>query len=392
MPSHITMSALLAVTVAVILPGLALADAGPGVGMILLDSPTRPFLRTQPDSYSSPELHAESVPALLAALLGVPNDSPSSREVAAEVDALTLPSVFHKPAAVVTLNIAGVDADADGNNMEWGLPASLHRVNAASSNVMKGLDGIFYSMDAAVEHLPLDFSAAEGCDAQCVEDAIALMAASIGGTYTKAAECMNGTLQLPAAGSKLPVTLQMSNSAHRLYAMEMSQLHKTVSNVVSGKQSASAAGGTPQFMDCTMMGLQMLRDAHGRDSEEFQAAYQSLSSLTGAMMHNLSQSHDNRVMAQINLLGDVTGDGNAQRSADAMIDWRLNAQPMRARLLQEVDNTTVGDESDGANWSKGALLWVTFWILLWFTWLCVYSLCTMPFQQDTLLYAKGKPE
>lgn len=45
--------------------------------------------------------------------------------------------------------------------MEWGLPASLHRVNAASSNVMKGLDGIFYSMDAAVEHLPLDFSAAE---------------------------------------------------------------------------------------------------------------------------------------------------------------------------------------------------------------------------------------
>lgn len=85
MPSHITMSALLAVTVAVILPGLALADAGPGVGMILLDSPTRPFLRTQPDSYSSPELHAESVPALLAALLGVPNDSPSSREVAAEV-------------------------------------------------------------------------------------------------------------------------------------------------------------------------------------------------------------------------------------------------------------------------------------------------------------------
>jgi hypothetical protein len=100
-----------------------------------------------------------------------------------------------------------------------------------------------------------------------------------------------------------PVILKLSNDADRVFAMEMSNLHMTMTNIVSGMtaRAAPVAGQATKYMDCTMMGLQMLRDTYGADSEEFQAAYESVVALTNNVMEDLCRCHGDRVLGQVRL-------------------------------------------------------------------------------------------
>eukprot|EP00193_Tetraselmis_chui_P002665 CAMPEP_0177759892 /NCGR_PEP_ID=MMETSP0491_2-20121128/4974_1 /TAXON_ID=63592 /ORGANISM="Tetraselmis chuii, Strain PLY429" /LENGTH=391 /DNA_ID=CAMNT_0019275751 /DNA_START=65 /DNA_END=1240 /DNA_ORIENTATION=- len=381
----------MALVAALLLPAAVVANELNQPGVLLLDSPSRPFLREQ--SQNSDALLVDALPTLLSSLLGLPPSSTVSPEVAGQVDQLSLPNVFHKPSAVFTINIAGVDAGHGKEFLKKGQAGMLREVKSSAAEMMQGMDSLFPAISHTVDHLPLDFFAMQACDAACVEASLTKAAASVKGVYTSAAEYMNGTLQLQSAGRE-PVILKLSNDADRVFAMEMSNLHMTMTNIVSGMtaRAAPVAGQATKYMDCTMMGLQMLRDTYGADSEEFQAAYESVVALTNNVMEDLCRCHGDRVMGQVNLLGDVAVERSSPANMMPVMEWREEAQPMRARMLQESAPAAVSEEDAGTNWSKGALLWVTFWILLWFTWMCIYALCTMPFKQDSLLYAKGKAE
>ncbi len=86
-----------------------------------------------------------------------------------------------------------------------------------------------------------------------------------------------------------------------MYAMEMANLQKTAENAVAEAQAGVAQAET-KYMDCTMMGLQMLRGKYGAQSEEFKAAYKALLQLAGGIMDDLCSCHEDRVVGQVMMI------------------------------------------------------------------------------------------
>jgi len=271
---------------------------------------------------------------------------------------------------------------------------AVHEVNSNADSVVQGIDTVFPSFKDSVMHYPLDFNAMQGCDASCMERSLSEAMSHIGCEYRTASGAMDGTMRI--ATDKGVVELDLSNEADRTYAMELAALHKAVDDVVSETRTGAAAASRelPKYLDCTMMGMQLMRDTYGPDSDQFHAAHHALGGLTHCLMDDLWSCHGNRAYGQMTLLGDMSrGCGMGGGPRQRLMSWQKTNQPMRWRALQEQPaGQAEPSRTDGARWSITALTWTAFWVLLWFTWVGLYSLCTMSFKQDSLLYSKNKSE
>uniref|UniRef100_A0A061RZ47 DUF7794 domain-containing protein n=1 Tax=Tetraselmis sp. GSL018 TaxID=582737 RepID=A0A061RZ47_9CHLO len=282
--------------------GLALANAS-NVSLVVLDRPDQGYLT---GSLDKQPIRSNTVPALLSALLGVPLSGDVSPELSSQVDQIVEPSVFHRPSAVLHLNIAGLDKGHSAVLMNSTRRTAVHEVNSNADSVVQGIDTVFPSFKDSVMHYPLDFNAMQGCDASCMERSLSEAMSHIGCEYRTASGAMDGTMRI--ATDKGVVELDLSNEADRTYAMELAALHKAVDDVVSETRTGAAAASRelPKYLDCTMMGMQLMRDTYGPDSDQFHAAHHALGGLTHCLMDDLWSCHGNRAYGQMTLLGDMS--------------------------------------------------------------------------------------
>mmetsp|Transcript_8724 Transcript_8724/g.25147 ORF Transcript_8724/g.25147 Transcript_8724/m.25147 type:complete len:402 (+) Transcript_8724:100-1305(+) len=374
-------------------------DTSTTVGVLMLDCPVAldyPSLLREAGPEGAETISGEVIPTLVSAMLGVAPPGRVDSEVSKQVEGISVPNVFNRPTAVFSVQVVGA-GPAESEFLKSKCQSQMREVSATAPELMQHIDTVFPSFEDSVMHYPLDHNAMEGCDAMCVETALSEAVSNVGGSYATGKGVMDGLMTLPLEEGA--VTLDLSNEADRMCALELATLHKTVEDILaeSDARAVSMSNSMPKYFDATLTCPQRIRDAYGAESDSYKAATRAQMAMISLTLGQISSCHDSKVYAQVVCHGDVNS--HMQESSGDILQWIQGNQMMRGRVLFAADSLAapagVGNSTgggDGNQWSITALTWTAFWVLLWFTWMGVYVLCTMPFKQDSLLYSKSKSE
>eukprot|EP00884_Botryococcus_braunii_P022494 jgi/Botrbrau1/8929/Bobra.0148s0042.1 len=330
---------------------------GSDVQVYFIDAPEHPFLRIPSDGL---RLSAGGVKATVASILAVDPPTGACHE---EAEAILQPDVFHRPTALATIHIAGLtpgDVAAEGvKTIAGGSPIT----EAAFDSKFPSIPGT--DLVVAVAHgtaspvvleRSLDTASLVGCDDACTESALQEVAEGLGAKYISGERPMQGRLQVGEGEEE--VGLDLSSLPLRLLASEVAGLSRS-SRQLAGSGHLRTGEAAPHVLEATLVGLQAVRSAYGRESPQYEACWQLLSQTLAASLQHLRTAYNGSVVMQVGVLGEVP---NQARGLKQLLSW---GEAHRRRSLLSTNPLLAGaaeerEAQDFANKAAGVISFLLF--------------------------------
>jgi hypothetical protein len=246
----------------------------------------------------------------------------------AQVNALLAPTVFDRPAALLSVQLAGVPSEASVAGASFDFPASSRPIAGGSAAVAAAL--------APLLGAPLPRTCEQPCDAACLSTAL--------------------------GGAPLPAALPLDDPS-------VVQLIAELGCFLAGARSAAAAPET-RLVSARLSAYAAVLKAHAAGSEVERAAGQLVASTLSAALAALAAPRDGAAAAHVTLLASEGGEAGGARRALLQVPAQRSLDAWYAKV---------------AAFGVGILLLVA-------TLGTIVCLCTLPTGTDTLLYARTKAD
>uniref|UniRef100_A0A7I4F4M2 DUF7794 domain-containing protein n=1 Tax=Physcomitrium patens TaxID=3218 RepID=A0A7I4F4M2_PHYPA len=336
--------------------------------VIFVDSSIRPVhLRTTPP-IEKEAFSFNDVATSLAVLLGVVPKAVDEK-VASKIDSVVTPNPFHRPRAVLSVNIGGVDFDAISNEGTLGLLGlesyQLRPLIAEDAHFRQTIE-VLTNLDTANIHTEVSEQDLE----------FVFMSAS----YDLNEDSKTvATISWDISSSE-SFSLDMSKSADRLFFKELMGLFRNMKRAVSSHQVVDLERPADLFSG-TFNGIEELRKQYGSGHQTQLASKFVLHAMNQALQF-LQENYNDK------LVGVFTFTKSAN-------NFEITTTERRSRFLQALAPTS-GNETSPEDMSlrlgNQAVVFFTVIILLVALLLSTCCMFTMPLTRDSLLYSGLKSD
>jgi hypothetical protein len=245
-----------------------------------------------------------------------------------QVDALLAPDVFDRPAALLSVQLAGAPAGSSVADARFGVPVAARALSGGAAAVVAAL--------APLLGAALPEACAAPCDAACLSAAL--------------------------GGEALPEGLPLDDPSVAALVSELGCF-------LSSARAAAASPELAQHVSARLGAYAAVVRAHGVGSDAERAAAQLLASTLSAALAALADAHDGAAAAHVVLLSED--------------------EPALRRTLLQAPAAATRDVN--AWYAKVAAFGVGI-LLLVAAIGTIVCLCSMPTGTDTLLYARTKAD
>ncbi|KAG2491316.1 hypothetical protein HYH03_010322 [Edaphochlamys debaryana] len=350
----------------ILLPILAvclLAAAARASPIVLLDSKQSGYLQSGP----SAALGKGELGALVGAATGLTPGAVINEELSKALEGILKPRALAKPRAFVSVNVAGLDADAltDLASERVHRTVELTGPGCSAKATVDGLTRIAAANPTA-KLFVVDHSGVQDCEGDCVAQHLSSASADCG-------------LDLSA--------LDMSKVEDKLFATELASTYAGLKSLLLAAQKRSELGTQEdvELYEVSVMGLRALVTKYGPGSPAAEAAKAAVQRLIKWAVESLDAAYQGDVVYQILALPE----GPARTATmSQLISWKDQTR----RQLQEAVFPPVDQVAASKQFSAKAAGYAAFVLLLYFSLAAVWCMCNMPFKQDTLLYGSKKDQ
>jgi hypothetical protein len=340
-------------------------------------------------------LTAHGVSGVLSALLNVETSAQSQPGVSQQVEKVLSSNVFHRPAAVVALQVIGAGDALRQTGSSTGASQALS-VDADASSLLQAVGSVVSGdtqsfLYKALDHTGLPATCDERCQAIMVMEAVEARGFNYTQRNQPSMDCDAGPWCYWVTSGEDRV-LDMGLREDRLFAWELGMLRRKTLEAAAAHKAVAGEAGPPKLLEATLLGLQGLRKRYGVESPKYAAAIGMLRGTVAEIWEATCKAAGGSAIMQ---LASVDLRSGSDPSLDDMLQWRSqHRQAFQRRLLQQDGKFISTEFGDGlsVHWATNSTAWLISILILVFIISSAICLCNMKFEQDTLLYARPKAD